>query len=210
MKNLVVITSIFDTIYSIYNYQERICQVEYSIISVRKNIPNSYIVLLEGGTAHTNDIIYFKNIVDEYITINIISLEKSIGEFTLLHTYFNMVTTQDKIIDFESISKLSGRYYFNNNFNFDKYKDKIVIKYRPDTNTLGVFETRYYKIPIKYFSIFLNKFNKLLYDNIFMTNNIDIEHSFVNNNIFLIQDGIQNELIGISGNIAPDGTLIED
>lgn len=210
MKNLVIITSIFYTANSIYNYQERICQIENSIISVRKKIPNSYIVLLEGGSAHTDDIIYFKSIVDEFITINVTSLQKSVGEFTMLYTYLSGNTFQSKILEFGSISKLSGRYYLNNNFNFEKYSGQIVIKYRPDGNTLGVFETRYYKMPIQYFPIFLNKLNILSHDNIFMTSNVDIEHAFVNNNVFPIIGSIQNELIGISGNIAPDGTPIED
>lgn len=210
MSNLVVITSIFYTPWSVYSYEERLKQIENSIASVRTHIPNSYVVLLEGGTARATDIEYFKNIVDEYITINVTSLLKSVGEFTLLHTYFNMESTKSKILECNSISKLSGRYYFNDNFSFEKYTDRVCIKYRVDHNNLGVFETRYYKMPASYFTKFLTRLNTLAQDSTFMTGYEDIEHGMASKGVFLVEDATQNDLIGISGNIAPDGSPVED
>ena len=200
----------FYTRWSVYSYQERLNQTVYTISSARKHIPNAYIVLLEGGTAQEKDIEYFKNIVDEYITVNVTPFLKSVGEFRLLHTYFNMESTKSKILECNSVSKLSGRYYLNDKFNFEKYTDRICVKYRVDHNNLGGFETRYYKMPSHYFDTFLEKLNSMLEDETFMTSYMDIENAFAKNNVFRVEDGTHGEVIGVSGNIAPDGCLVED
>jgi len=206
--NLVVISSLFKVYMSttIYNENERKIQIKNSIKTIREKIPSSYIVLLEGGTATNEDILDFSTFVDEFIIIDIKSLPKSIGEFKLLYTYFNSELFKSKQEQFKTISKFSGRYYLNDNFVFN---ESICFKYREHENQ-GIVETRYYRFPITYLNIFLQKLEIINQDTEFLADNIDIEHLFAKHMVLPLHYATIDSKIGVSGNNAPSGIAIED
>ena len=121
------------------------------------------------------------------------------------------------------IFKLSGRYIVNDKFdikNFDnaKTKDKYVFKRRqaswiPQTDT-GVdylLQTRLYSFTPSLFDQTVELFQKII-ENMFTTFNqqkyIDVEHSMAK---FVPADQlVELDVVGLQGNIAPNGMMIID
>ena len=206
--NLVVITSLFKVYMSttIYSENQRKEQIKKSIETIKEKIPDVYIVLLEGGTSTDEDISEFSKYVNEFIIIDIKNLPKSIGEFRLLYNYFNSEQFKSKQTTFKTISKFSGRYYLNDSFLFN---ESICFKYREYENK-GIVETRYYRFPILYLNIFLEKLEIINQDNEFLSDSIDIEHLFAKHMVLPISYATIDSKIGVSGNNAPSGIAIED
>lgn len=121
------------------------------------------------------------------------------------------------------IFKLSGRYVVNEKFdikNFDnaETKDKYVFKKRqaswiPQTDT-GVdylLQTRLYSFTPSLFDQTVELFQKII-ENMFITFNqqkyIDVEHSMAK---FVPADQlVELDIVGLQGNIAPNGMMIID
>ena len=131
MKNkLVIITSIinpikeplsYTNVRTIYSSEERFEQVLKTINSVKEKIPNSLIVLLEcsSNIEQYEDILrnrvdkYFNYINNTTVLKHVNSKFKSMGEnYQMLNFLIN-----ENLKDYESIIKISGRYYLNDNFN---------------------------------------------------------------------------------------------
>jgi hypothetical protein len=208
MYNLVVITSVINNfLYSVYNPEQRLEQTIDSINSIYNKIPNPYVVLLEGSELSNIQNQILKNKVNEIYKINISGLHKSLGELTLLKTYFNseqFISIKSKI---NSFSKLSGRYILNNNFKFVD-NDLCMVK-KTDISWLGkgTYDTRFYKIPINLLENYIIGLESL-YKNI---NNVhDIEHGFFEYQL-IPKDKINLlSKLGVSGNYAPTGEYVED
>lgn len=206
--NIVIITSIFKVYMSttIYNEEKRKSQIKESIYSIRNKIPNSYIVLLEGGTANKSDIDLFSELVDEFTIFDIKYLPKNKGEFSLIYNYLNSEIFSLKKHIFKTISKLSGRYILNDSFNFN---ESFCFKYRTFEEK-GIMETRYYRFPINYLDKFIDKLNTISNDQEFIHDSIDIEHMFAKHEILPLQYSTIDSKIGVSGTIATCGTFIQD
>lgn len=208
MYNLVVVTSVINNfLYSVYNPEQRLEQTLNSIDSIRKKIPNSYIILLEGSNLDTNQFKSLNNVIDQFYHIDVSGLHKSLGELTLLKTYINSLHFKSIKNNLLSFSKLSGRYFLNENFNFIE-NDLCMVK-KTDKSWLdkGVYDTRFYKIPINLVDNYITQLD-ILYKNI---NNVhDIEHGFFEYQV-IPEDKI-NEIhkLGVSGNYAPTGQYVED
>jgi len=67
----------------------RIQQILLSIQSVCKKVPNSFIVLLETGSASNEEKEFLQSHVDHYMTIPATTLVKSRGEATLIHGFLH-------------------------------------------------------------------------------------------------------------------------
>jgi hypothetical protein len=142
---------------------------------------------------------------DNNIINNVFSKSKSLGEGTL--TMYAINYLQQNNISFDNFYKLSGRYWINNNFNYDIFNnDKIVVKkINNDSNNLI---TSLYKLPKNYLHLWnefcLNSKND-------MNDCIGAEvllAKFINN--ITEDDKIFVDKIGVSGNIAVCGTLVEE
>jgi len=144
MSNLIFISSIIDppklplsysTVRSVFNRTERYEQTKKTIESLCKYIPNISIILVEcsnfdfNNKEHVTQYVYFKthckyfiNIWDDELLRNrCYSAFKGIGEGTQTIAAINFILNNE--IKFDSFYKISGRYFINNNFNYDLYKD---------------------------------------------------------------------------------------
>jgi hypothetical protein len=133
-QNLFIITSVlvpidrpltYSETRSLYTPHERFFQTLETIRSIRSKAPNNYIYFLEGSNAPIemeNALIrlvdkYINCSQDEEIKLNVEDSQKSKGEVALLLYGLNHL---DNLDDFENIFKISGRYYLNDRFDFNK------------------------------------------------------------------------------------------
>lgn len=168
-KNLVLITSVINTINkplsyysfrSIYTKNERFKQTLKSIESIRKYIPNSYIYLIECSNDIDEEEKIFKELVDTYVNcfnVNkvknaIQSPHKGIGEMNFLLYFLNNF---DNLYEFDHFFKLSGRYYLNNEFDFDKFKNPTNIFKKENHSLVTIF----YKITKDFYKSFIEIIN---------------------------------------------------
>jgi hypothetical protein len=208
MLNLVIITSVINAfVPSVYSSGERLEQTLRSIQTVKDKIPNCYIVLLEGSELNEDQSIILQNKTDELSYINVSGLPKSVGELTLLDSYLNCEnfnTIKDKI---NSLSKLSGRYYLNDNFKFVDNDLCMVKKTDKSWSGRGTYDTRFYKIPKISLNNYVTKI-KQVYLNRY--NIHDIEHGFYEYQVILKDNITLLDKLGVSGNYAPSGGYVED
>jgi len=209
--NLVLITSVVRPIKSnsVYSENERFSQLLISIDSIKKKIPNSYIIVLEGSSHQDHMKYYILKSGANIFYFDVTNLDKQYGESNLLYNFFlSDVFSKIKNKNILSISKLSGRYYLNDNFKFYFDNETCICKIITAEDSWSKIPhviTTFYSIPYKYCDNFINGIKKCC-ENIF----IDIEHSFyfyetihaskVNKNIINI---------GVCGNMAPNGQFIE-
>jgi hypothetical protein len=206
--NLVLITSVINTLIpSVYSAAERMEQTLVSIQTVKNKIPNSYIVILEGSKLDDDKFNSIKNSVDELFYINVSGLSKTIGEITMLNTYFNCDEFNKRKHTIDSLCKLSGRYHLNNNFKFIENDMCMVKKTDISWSGKGTYDTRFYKIPKILIDNYINNFKKL-YNH---ANQVqDIEHGFYEYEL-IPNDKIEPLYrLGVSGNYGPTGEYVED
>lgn len=138
-KNLVIITSVINTSQnklsytktrSIYTHEQRFKQTCETIQSIKKYIPNSFIVLLECGNICENYKKILKDECDIFINYNInktinnivhTSIYKGYSEITVISAFLN----DNDISFFDSMYKISGRYCLNNNFHYNNYNNEL-------------------------------------------------------------------------------------
>ena len=147
MNNLVLITSVikppnsplsYIATRSIYTCDERFEQTKKTIESIRNNIPNSTIFLIECSQLTKEQLEYFIEKTDIFINIfdtgntdfidAIYSKSKSLGEAS--QTIYALEYIIKNNIEFTHFFKISGRYYLSDKFNFATFEnDMNVIKY---------------------------------------------------------------------------------
>lgn len=142
MKNLVLITSVINTpnnplsysnIRSIFTREERFFDTKKTIESVKKFIPNCSIILVECSEFNIDEINYFNTNVDIIINLwnfkelhhDIFGISKSLSEGTMTIKALEFI--QENNIIFDNFFKISGRYYLNNNFNYEFYLNNYSI-----------------------------------------------------------------------------------
>jgi hypothetical protein len=212
--NLVLITSMIHTHeQSIYTSHERLKQLEKSIASVHDNIPDSYIVILEGSICTKEEIKQIECFNVLICFYDVTRLGKQYGEIELITKFFesqqftNILSTSNV----KSVSKLSGRYYLTNDFIFPKDDDVCICKIVEGGNTwsgMTIVNTRYYKFSKNDLENFIERVKQIKVTGIF----IDIEHSFYKYHVLPFHK-MSNEIstsIHVSGNLAPNGELIYD
>jgi len=168
-KNLVLITSVINTINkplsyysfrSFYTKNQRFKQTLKSIESIRKYIPNSYIYLIECSDNIDEEEEIFKELVDTYVNCfdidnvrnAIQSPNKGIGEMNFLLYFLNNF---EKLNEFDHFFKLSGRYYLNDTFDFDKFKNNVNIFKKEHHSLVTIF----YKICKDFYKSFIEIIN---------------------------------------------------
>lgn len=137
MSELILITSVINTgnnpwsycsSRSVYSPMERFLQTMQTIITIRKKIPNSKILLVECSDITDEMIEQINERVDYFINLysdnfcKMACLEtnkKGFGE--AVQTLKAIEYIQQKNIEFHRFFKISGRYYLNDNFNLEEY-----------------------------------------------------------------------------------------
>lgn len=162
MKNLCLVTSVinipnlpysYTNTRSVFNPEERFEQSKKTILTLKEKIPNLEIIFVECSDLDNsykrwieNEVNYFLNIYDDIkLRERVFSKSRSLGEGTIVTQGLKFIIENN--IEFTNLFKISGRYYLNNNFDFNKFNnDKI--NYQNNN-------TRFYKITQKEINSFL-------------------------------------------------------
>lgn len=205
--NIVLITSVINEYSkSIFTPVQRLEQLtDLTIPSIRKKIPNSYIVILEGSALSIDDKNILNDNCDELITFNVIGLDKSLGELNLIYKYLTSDSFLRMYSKLDSVVKISGRYYLLDDFNFFEYNDSVIKSIKSSWTDYYVSVTLYYRVVKKDIDYFIDKISKVALNyGIF----IDIEHTFYKYNI--VPSKYKIDRLGVGGWLAPSGKYIED
>lgn len=160
MENLVLITSIINTpstplsygIRSVYNTEQRFEQTKLTIQSIKEKIPNSKIFIVECSELNEEQLNYFQQNSSYFLNLynneelraNMQSDSKSLCEGTMTFCALDFLLQND--IKFDSLIKISGRYYLSENFDYNNFNnDELVIKYI--SNDINNVFTGLYKLP---------------------------------------------------------------
>lgn len=205
--NLVLVTSCVHQYsgFSFYDSDTRLKQlVELTIDSVKKKIPNSYIVILEGSELSKQQSEILKNNCDQLFLCNVKGLDKSSGELSLIYNFLNSLEFKKIYEKIDNLIKISGRYYLLENYNFDMYGGCVIKNNKKEWSNEYASETRYYKVTKNKISEFINNLTNLIANGIHR----DIEHSFYFYNVVTPETSIDK--IGIGGFFGVDGSYVGD
>lgn len=200
--NLVLVTSVINARDSFFSSEERLKQtIEFTIPSIRKKIPNSYVVILEGSNVSDEQKNKLEKICDEIFYIDLGGLDKQSGEINLLYKYLTSEIFSEKKTKIENLLKISGRYYFSNQYDFEKYNKSVILNSKSSWTNHIVSHTTYYKLFKDDISQFIEKLTLIIKTGIF----IDIEHTFYKYNMVPCEHEI-NKLM-VSGFVSGDGSF---
>jgi len=211
--NLVLITSVinisnnplsYTSTRSVYTREERYLDTKKTIESIKKYIPNNRILLVECSILSEEENKYLEENVDFYLNLcnkeNIVkmttSLSKSMGEGIM--TIEAIKYMKEHNINYGNLFKISGRYWLNQNFNYELYNNNKICIHRIQNDYHNI-ATYLYKLPqikVDEWYQFLSKSfedfeNCVGYEVIF--------GKFINS---LIDDKIEIEKVGINGYIS--------
>jgi hypothetical protein len=187
-KNIILITSkivISDVLFSyapnikvirsVYTKEERFTQTIKTIKSIRKYIPDSYIVLVDNSQLNeiekeilNNLTDYFVNVTtDEKLNYNTNQTEfKFIGELAQQIHFYDMFLKNINVKNIRNFYKISGRYFINDTFDYNKFNNNLnIFKKNNCVLDKDYFFTSFYKLEpntlIKYFTGLNNIMNNV-------------------------------------------------
>lgn len=208
MSDLIVITSVINTHpsplsygqRSVYSPAERYEQTLKTIESCNK-IPNGYKMLIETSDLDKHMEDDFKNKVDFYINFNQNKEIKEIIDSPIKgKSEATQIINAIKLIDYslyENIYKISGRYWLNDNFNYDNYNNEENV-FRVDAH--NNLSTALYKVNKKSYPTYINCLE-------YCSLNIgQIESQFWQ---FFKNNFITCDKIGLNGNVSVNGHFID-
>lgn len=211
--NVVLVTSMLRPVRdrTIFSTNERIEQTMKTIVTVREKIPHCYIIMIEGGYINSEEQIKFEGLVDYLFCTDVTKYFKSAGEASLLYRYL----TSDhfkSLNDVETVSKLSGRYYLNHDFNWDSLpQGKCIIVFVPVAwSGQPVYNTRYYRIPKGHLLNFTHGLERYLKSRESSMIFPDIEHCFYSHNIIFHKEVYSPERLGVCGLITGTNEFVID
>jgi hypothetical protein len=216
-RNIVIITSVINCVdkplsyyhkRSIFDINERYKHTLKSIETIKKYIINVDILFCECSNLSNNteieeniknNVDYYYNFYDnEEIRNNVNSELKGLGEASILLEGLNKL---DNITNkYRNIFKLSGRYFLNNNFNYEIFNNNLNIFTTWD-NSKCSYCTIFYKINVEYIKYYKNILINSI-DELINKNSIEIcMYKYFTENINIV------DKINISGYLATEGYL---
>jgi len=169
MTNLILITSVINTpntplsyskVRSIFTREQRFEQTKKTIESVKEKISNKKIMIIECTDFTNKEKDYFDKECDYVLNLwdrkelhkKIFGLSKSLGEGTMTIEALKYIKHNNLV--YNNLFKICGRYWLNNNFNYNVYDNNSLVFKKINGNINNIF-TSFYKIPY-------DKVNKLL------------------------------------------------
>lgn len=196
---------------TIYTPQQRFEQTKRSIQSIRDHIPDAYIILVECSKLLDEETDYFTSSVDNMINLYddewsrnaVYSSSKSFGEWAMMKSAFQYILNCN--IQFESVYKLSGRYWITERFDYPKIQQERNAALRVPC---GIVSTRLYKLEPSSVAAF----NSFLESSISeMLNYKSFEDLFGEFLTTLPSNSVKYvAVIGVAGNVAICGSLIDE
>lgn len=220
--NVVMIISVINTvarnlsyypIRSIYTSEERYKQTLKTIESVKKYIPDAYIVLIEGSVLNTEMETGFKNMVNMYINYStdkdvynaVNDVHKSYAEGVTILKFLE--SNEFKNLNVENLFKISGRYYLTDSFDINEYMN-ICNCFKPIAQGSYQYSNleRYHPVLYKIHKTSLDDYKNIFikYSTQMFNVQVDMEAflcQYMKNNVKLL------DRLGVEGNIAVNGAL---
>lgn len=141
---------------SIYTKDERYNQTFDTIASIRKYIPNSFIILYDNSHFTHDEYHAIKNVVDCFVNIHnndVLnkmtnnSIHKVFGEISQTNMILTYIRTYYKDMKIHNLFKITGRYIIDERFNYEQYdNDKSIFKRNEDILDRAYYFTCFYKI----------------------------------------------------------------
>lgn len=161
--NLILIASVlvppntpfsYKKIRSVFSTEQRFEQLKKTIESIKKKIPNNFILVVECSNLIEKYETYLKKNVHDFINLiddnesknKIYGPYKGLGESQQIIKGIEYIKNKYSTINFKSLYKIAGRYWLSDNFNYNSFdNEKIIIK-KIRNNNNNIF-TCFYKIP---------------------------------------------------------------
>ena len=160
-ENFVMISSLikitnaplsYHPIRSVYTHQERFDQTLKTIQSIRNNIPNCFICLIDCSffTQEEDEILnkacdFVINLYDDLDMRKILRYSKSKSLCEALQTLHIIQFIRDNDISFKNFFKITGRYELNEEFDYDLYNNNMNVG-RMQSDMHNYFITSFYKL----------------------------------------------------------------
>ena len=211
--HVVLITSMLRPVRdaTVFSTEQRINQTLKTISTIRDKIPEAHIVMIEGGHIEPTEKERFSKLVDHLFLTDVTGMTKSPGEGTLLYLY--LISDHFKSLkDVETVSKLSGRYYLNEYFNWNSLPlDKTTIGFI-SVAWMGqpLYKTRYYRIHKARINYFIEGLARYLKSRECALSWPDIEHCFYYHNLIKHDEVYSPDKIGVSGLISGTNECVTD
>ena len=211
--NLVVITSVLRPINdkTIFTVEQRIAQTTRTIQTIKANIPNYHIVLAEGGVITERERTYFQGLINHVYENNITEFKKSPGEGNLLYRFM----TSDyfkSLTHILTLSKISGRYWLDDNFRWDALPmDKLIFNHIAK-GWLGkpLYNTRYYRMPRFFIPYYIEGLERYINSQEAVDAWPDLEHCFYTY-VILAHDLVYSpSVLGVSGLVTGNAKPVSD
>ena len=152
---------------SIYTTDERFNQTIKTIESIKKYLPNAYIILFDNSKIDINKINILNSSVNLFINlIDNSELEYYTNEFPnkgygeLMQTKYALKYIKN--LNIKQFFKISGRYLINNTFNYKDYDNVFnIFKKNSSVTDRKYYYTSFYKISANNFNEYYNTINSL-------------------------------------------------
>jgi hypothetical protein len=193
--NLILITSVLYPLNpGVFSPKERLEQlIRFTIPSIRKKIPDCYLVVVEGSEITKEEKTIISNNCDELFLFDIKNFDKNMGEINLIYSFL-ISDSFDKLKNkMHNFIKISGRYHLSDEFEFEKYSGSIIKNEKSIRSDCNVSHTTLYKVFKSDMNSFVEKIFNILKGGIF----IDIEHTFYKYNV--VPCSLEIEKLGIAG-----------
>lgn len=196
---------------SIYTPAERFQQTVETIASIRKYIPNSYIVLFDNSKFESEQFNKLNETVDYFINLceddelNEYTNNKSSKIYGELAQFFSFLEYWEKNIknlNFKQFFKISGRYLVNETFDYDAYDNNFNVFKKNNSNKDKLyFYTSFFKISCQKFGEFSKIMRELFKESKTHSNydNLDFEVVIPQK---LNYDFIEIDNLGITQNLS--------
>jgi hypothetical protein len=238
MKYGVLVTSAINTKFGIYSTEQRIEQTLQTIDSVRQRIPKCRLFLLEmAGVALTEDqrqlltskvdhLIDFTsdtNVVNLYNSTDNWDVVKNVTEVMCFKSALKTIIDSTAFDDIDRFFKISGRYTLTDQFDieyYNQYKVKHCVVVGASRSSQFPYDltevdrqymSRLWSWPADLTEEVIEAYKNSLqymYQRLNARGYVDIEHCLYK---FLDKEKvIEKDIVGISGNIAPNGAAIND
>ena len=238
MKYGVLITSAINTKFGVYSTEQRMAQTLATIADVKLRLPGAKIFLLEmAGIPLTNEqrdtlgkvvdtVIDFTSDADVqglFHSTDNWDIVKNVTEVLCFGRALKTLISTEQINQFDRLFKISGRYRIGDNFDskfYDEYKNQSLIvvgqskaSQFPEevTQVNRQYMSRLWSWPASLTQEITQVYDnslQFMYERLAAGGYVDIEHCLYK---FLDRSKVlEKEVLGVYGNIAPNGAPIND
>jgi hypothetical protein len=238
MKHLFLMTSATNTKFGVFSAEERIEQMLATIASIRQRAPGARIIMFEMAgrpltedqsrilTAQVDNLLDFTgddSVRGLYDSTDNWDVVKNVTEVMCFRKGLKTLLDTEQLNDVDRIFKISGRYVLTDAFDikfYEEYKTQpniVVARRRTSqfpyavTHVDAQFMSRLWSWPRPLTTEIAGAYDNILsymYQRLAAGGYCDIEHGlyrFLDHNKVLEKD-----LVGITGNIGPNGARVED